>query len=241
VEIEIYSDVVCPWCYVGATRLATALASFAPEVTLRWRAFQLDPGAPRACRPVPAWLRARHGDDRASDFMAHVSAVARADGLVIDLDRAVIANTFDAHRLLWFADQPQAVCFGATATTQPELADSLYRAHLCDGLDVGSHDLLVALAAAVGLAAGRVGRLLASNEGTADVRAEIARAHDLGITSVPTFVVAGSFAITGAHPVATLRTIIDEALRREGMAPVLRRLVPGQRTTHTREDDSRVA
>ncbi len=240
-EIEIYSDVVCPWCYLGKTRLDAALASYDGEAILRWRAFQLDPNAPRHGRPLLDWLTRRFGGEaHARRAVAQATSAAAAEGLSLDFDRAQWANTFDAHRLLWFADQPEAVFAGAGADTQPELAEALYRAHLTEGLDVASHDVLVGLAERVGLEADRVRRLLSSTEAIADVRAQIARAHDLGVRSVPTFVFAGRYAVTGAREAAALRSIVDEVARREGQAPTLDRLVPSQRTTPASEDDSRL-
>lgn len=244
-EIEIYSDVVCPWCYLGKARLEAALRSFGDsfdgEVTLHWRAFQLDPDAPRDGRPLLEWLGPRFGGhDRARQAMAHLTATAAAEGLHLDFDRALIANTFDAHRLLWFADQPEAVVFGAHAETQPELAEELHRAHFTEGLDIASVDHLVAVAARVGLDEERARQLLGSTEGTADVRAQIAQAHDLGITSVPTFVFAGKYAVTGAQAAETLRSVIEEVALREGLAPALA-YIPSQRAQPAADDDSRVA
>ena len=161
VEIEIYSDVVCPWCYLGKTRLEAALATFDAEVTVRWRAFQLDPDAPHECRPLMPWLAAKFGGmDRARQTVAHVTALARAEDLSLDFERALIANTFDAHRLLWFADQPQAVIFGAMADTQPELALLLHRAHFFEGLDTASPDVLATVAERVGLDPDRILQML---------------------------------------------------------------------------------
>jgi predicted DsbA family dithiol-disulfide isomerase len=238
VEIEIYSDVACPWCYLGKTRLEAALATFDAEVTLRWRAFQLDPDAPHECRPLLPWLAERFGGpDRARQSVARVTALARAEGLALDFDRAVIANTFDAHRLLWFADQPQTVLFGAGPDTQAEMADALHRAHFSEGLDIGSLDVLVAVAEQVGLEPDRVRAFLSCTEGTADVRAQIAHAHDVGITSVPTFVFAGKYAVTGAHEAATLRSVLAEVARREGLAPTLHTMIPSQRTAPAHEAD----
>jgi predicted DsbA family dithiol-disulfide isomerase len=242
VEIEIYSDVVCPWCYLGKTRLDAALATYDGEVTVRWRAFQLDPDTPHECRPLLPWLGERVGGiDRARQMMGHITSLAAADGLPLDFERALIANTFDAHRLLWFADQPETVFFGAGPDTQAELAEALHRAHFIDGLDIGSFDVLVDLAETAGLNGSRVRDFLASTEGTADVRAQIAHAHDVGITSVPTFVFAGKYAVTGAQDVATLRSVLAEVTRREGMTPTLRKLIPSQRTAHENENDPTVA
>lgn len=187
---------------------------------MRWRPFQLDPDAPRTGEPLMRWLSRRlGGPDQARATAEEVTRIAAEEGLTFDYDRAVMVNTFDAHRLLWFADQPEAVFFGATADTQSDLVEALHRAHFTDGLDVADHDVLVALAAGVGLDPDRVASLLASREGTADVRGHLARAHDLGITSTPTFVFAGTYAVTGAQGVRTMSSILAEVARRERLAP----------------------
>jgi predicted DsbA family dithiol-disulfide isomerase len=230
VEIEIYSDVVCPWCYVGKARLDAALATYQADVTLRWRAFQLDPTLPSDGRPLLDWLALRFGSvDRVRQAMAHVTAMAEGEGLRLDFGRALIANSFDAHRLLWFADQPEAVAFGAGPETQPELVDALHRAHFTDGRDIGATAVLVDVAEEVGLEPGRVHRLLESTEGTADVRGQTSRAYDLGITSVPTFLFAGGYLVTGAQPTPVLQEVLDEVARREGLTPSLRSAIPDQR------------
>jgi predicted DsbA family dithiol-disulfide isomerase len=215
VDIEIYSDVVCPWCYIGAAHLRAALSTFDDDVVVRWRPFQLDPGAVR--EPVPDRLARKFGGEAAARAaIARATVAGTAAGLDLRYDRAVAADTFDAHRLLWFADRPETVVSGATADTQPLLADALYRAHFTDGLDVADHDVLAAVAVGVGLDETRVRRLLASTEGEDEVRGEMAEAHEMGITAVPTFVFAGRYAVTGAHPAATLRTALDEVVRAEG-------------------------
>ena len=173
--------------------------------------------------------------------MAHVTATAAEEGLRLDFDRALIANSFNAHRLLWLADQPETVMFGAGADTQPELAEALHRAHFTDGLDIGSPEVLADLAAEAGLDRDRVLRFLASTEGVADVRAEIARAHDLGITSVPTFIFAGKYAVTGAQSTDYFRSVLREVSEREGHAPTASPPIPSQRTVPATDDDSRVS
>jgi predicted DsbA family dithiol-disulfide isomerase len=115
--------------------------------------------------------------------------------------------------LLWFADTPGAVAFGADADTQPRLADLLYRAHFRDGLDVSAHEVLTSLAADVGLDGQRVRALLESGEGSDEVRRELAEAHEIGITAVPTFVFDGRYAVVGAHEASTLRGVLDQALQ----------------------------
>jgi predicted DsbA family dithiol-disulfide isomerase len=244
VQIEIYADVVCPWCYLGKRRLEAALArSPNPfEAILRWRPFQLDPDLPRTATPKLTWLAPRYGGvDRARAAMARVSRVAEPEGLSFDFERALIANTFDAHRLLWFADQPESVFAGATAHTQPELVEALHRAHFTDGLDIADRRVLADLAEEVGLDRERVERLLATNEATADVRGQLARAYDLGITSVPTFVFAGTYAVTGAQDVRAMTAVLAEVARRERLAPTISTLVPQQRTAPAADGDTRVA
>jgi predicted DsbA family dithiol-disulfide isomerase len=227
VEIEIYSDVVCPWCYIGKRRLERALEDFPVEVTLRWRAYQLDPGAPHTCAPLIDWLGARSGGvDRARQMFGHASAAAAGEGLDFHFDKALIANTFDAHRLITWSGSPEAVAFGANADTQQHLVEALHQAHFSDGLDIGSRDVLASRAAAVGLDEDRVRRLLDAGEGVDETRAELAAARDLGVTSVPTFVFAGKYAVSGAQDPATLRSVLDEVVRREGVKPVLRTLTP---------------
>jgi predicted DsbA family dithiol-disulfide isomerase len=244
VEIEIYSDVVCPWCYLGKRRLEAALAAspLADDVVLRWRAFQLDPTTPREGRPLISWLGPKFGgEDRARQTWSRVTALGAVEGIRIDFERAVIANTFDAHRLLWFADQPSSVLLGATADTQPELAEGLHRAHFTEGLDIGAHKVLSSVAASVGLDQLRVREMLASTDGTADVRAQMAQAQDLGITSVPTFIFAGKYAVTGAQDASTLAKVLAEVARREHLTPTVGTLVPQQRTAPAAEDDTRVS
>jgi predicted DsbA family dithiol-disulfide isomerase len=244
VQIEIYADVVCPWCYLGKRRLEAALARspFAADAILRWRPFQLDPDLPRSATPKLIWLAPRYGGiDRARAAMAQVSRAAAAEGLRFDFERAMIANTFDAHRLLWFADQPEAVFAGATADTQIELVEALHRAHFTDGLDIADRVVLADIAERIGLDRDRVERLLATNEATADVRGQLARAYDLGLTSVPTFVFAGTYAVSGAQDVRAMTAVLGEVARRERLAPTLATRVPQQRTAPAAEDDTRVA
>lgn len=141
-------------------------------------------------------------------------------------------STFDAHRLLWFADQPKAVFFGATADTQSALAALLHQAWLEDRLDLSRHEVLVSLAERVGLDREPVSWMLQSAEGTADVRGYLARAHDLGITDAPTFVVDGRYMADGAPRVATLSQLLNEVI------PALAGTLPPQRSTQA--DDSRL-
>jgi predicted DsbA family dithiol-disulfide isomerase len=144
VEIEIWSDVACPWCYIGKVRLESALADYPGEVSVRWRAFQLDPGAVSTGSPLVESAAAKFGGaERARQIFARTTATATAaDGLELRFDEAVAANTFHAHRLIWFAEQHGK---------QAEIVEALHAAHFTHGRDVGSRTVLAAIAAEHGL------------------------------------------------------------------------------------------
>lgn len=209
-EIEIYADVVCPWCYIGKRRLEQALESHDGEVTVRYRPFQLDPSPVSEPRPLVDAMAAKFGGpDRVRQMFGQVTEVGAQVGLKLDFDRAVAANTFDAHRLVaWATDRGRAA----------ETVDALYRAHFTDGVDVGSRDALAALAAEVGLDAAEARRFLDSGERVAELSDELATARQIGVTSVPTFVLAGRYAVTGAQEPETLLAALAEVDRRESEA-----------------------
>jgi predicted DsbA family dithiol-disulfide isomerase len=206
-EIEIYADVVCPWCWIGKRRLELALASYDGEVTVRYRPFQLDPTPVTEPRPLIEALGAKFGGrERAEGMAAHVTQVAAGAGIELHFDRAVAANTFEAHRLVRFA---------AERGRAGELVERLYRAHFQDGIDVGSTAALVRLAAEVGLDEAEARDYLDSPAGRRELAADLAAAHQLGVSSVPTFVLAGKYAVTGAQEPETLLAALREVAQRE--------------------------
>ncbi|MEV4845712.1 DsbA family oxidoreductase [Micromonospora matsumotoense] len=206
-EIEIYADVVCPWCYIGKRRFEQALASYDGEVTVRYRPFQLDPTPVTAPQPLLDALAAKFGgQERAQSMAGQVTQVAAEVGLTLNFDRAVSANTFDAHRLVRFADG-----HGRAG----DVVEALYRAHFTDGVDVGSPEALVALAVSVGLDETETREHLASHAGRREVAADLATAHQLGVSSVPTFVLAGKYGVTGAQEPETLLAALTEVAQRE--------------------------
>jgi predicted DsbA family dithiol-disulfide isomerase len=216
VDIDIYSDVVCPWCYIGEARLAKALADFDGEVIVRFKPFQLDPSTPKDARPLLEYLAPKFGGpERVRRITAHTTQVAAADGLDLHYDQALIANTFEAHRLTWFATSQ-----GRGA----DVAKALHRAHFTDGRNIGSREELTAIAVEAGLDYAAVREFLDSDADVTDVTAEIQGAYALGITSVPTFVFAGKYAVSGAQDPQTLLSVLREVQRREGEAPGLQRL-----------------
>ncbi|WP_036377217.1 DsbA family oxidoreductase [Micromonospora sp. ATCC 39149] len=206
-EIEIYADVVCPWCWIGKRRLEQALESYDGEVTVRYRPFQLDPTPVSEPKPLVEALATKFGGrQRAEGMVTQVTGVAAGVGLDMRFDRAVHANTFEAHRLIRFA---------AERGRSAELVEALYRAHFSDGIDVGARDALVKLATEVGLDETEAREYLESNLGRREVAAELAAARELGVSSVPTFVLAGKYAVTGAQEPETLLAALREVEQRE--------------------------
>lgn len=204
VQIEIYSDIACPWCFVGKRRFDRALAAFPQPVEVVYRPYQLVPDAPATASPHRAWLAERYGpQSRAMDD--RVTALGAAEGVHFDFDTALHANTFDGHRLLRLA----AVEYGLP--TQHLLKEKLLSAHFGEGVDVGDHTALADLAVSAGLDRTRVEAYLASDEGRDGVRAELAEAAALGIRSVPTFVIDRTWAVEGAQETSTFLKALEQA------------------------------
>ena len=203
-RVEIWSDVVCPWCYIGKRRFEQALENFdgRDEVEIVFRPFQLDPTAPPgAATPVAdVYARKFGGPERAAQIIGHVTNVAAASGIEFHLDRAVRANTLLAHRLLWFAE-PRGV--------QIALKEELLRAYFTDGRNVGDPEVLVEIAERIGLDRAELEELFASDDGTGEVRAELAVAAGNDITAVPTFVFDGRWMVPGAQDVEVFERVLQ--------------------------------
>jgi predicted DsbA family dithiol-disulfide isomerase len=197
VRVEIWSDVVCPWCYIGKRRFERALATIGDEIDVRavYRPFQLDPTAsPGKAMPVAeAYARKFGGPERAQQIIDHVTSVAAGDGIEFRLDRARRANTLLAHRVLWWAEQPES------GIDQASVKERLLRAYFVDGLDIGDPDVLADCAAEIGADRGDVVTFLAGDGGIGEVNELLAQAHAQGITAVPTYVIDGQWAIPGAQ------------------------------------------
>jgi predicted DsbA family dithiol-disulfide isomerase len=206
-DVQVWSDVVCPWCYLGKRRLERALRDFGRPATVTYRAYPLDPSPVPAAMPIKAAMAAKFGGaERAEQMFAYVTSIAAGDGLTLNFDRAIAANTFDAHRLIAWA---------ATRNRQADMLEALQRAHFTDGVDIGSVAALARVAGTIGLDEAAALGYLASTAGAHEVSADIAMARDLGITSVPTFVIDRKYAIQGAQEPATLVTAFAEIARRE--------------------------
>lgn len=205
-KVEVYSDVVCPWCYIGERRFARALGAFpgGEQVEVVYRPYQLDPAAPQQPVPTTEYLARRFGADKLAGMQQHVVAAARGEGIEMDFARSLAVNTLTAHRLLRLAEHE------AGPAAQRALSEKLFAAHFEHGADVSDPELLAGLAESVGLDAARVRAYLGSDEGLAETREEIAHAAQLGIRAVPTFVIDGRYALQGAQPTSTFLAALEQ-------------------------------
>ena len=183
VSVEIWSDVVCPWCYIGKRRFERAVVELDGEldVDVVYRPFQLDPTAsPGSSMPVAeAYARKFGGPDQAKAVIDRVTAMAHEAGIEFRMDRALRANTLLAHRLLWLAEPPCPI-------PQATLKERLLRAYFVDGLDIGDPEALADCAADVGFDRNEVIEFLDGDRGTAEVAAMLRQAQAAGFTAVPT-------------------------------------------------------
>lgn len=204
-KIEIYADVVCPWCYIGEQRFAQALRSFehADDVEVVFRPFQLDPDAPRTGIPLRDYLRKRYGT-RASSMIQSAEDAGHLEGIRMDFHRAIAANTSAAHRLMMLALDEYG------PAVQRALAEGLYAAHFEHGENVADEDVLVRLASAAGMSAERARSSLERGEGEEALRNALAHAQALGVRAVPMFVIDGKYAIQGAQPASTMLKVLNE-------------------------------
>ncbi len=207
--VEIWSDVVCPWCYIGKRRFETAAAQLRDEVDLHvvYRPYQLDPTAsPGTSQPViEAYAKKFGGHERATEIMNHVTEIAAGEGLTFHMDKALRANTLLAHRLLFLAEG---------TGQQYELKERLLKAYFVDGLDVGNPDVLTDCAAEVGMQRDSVRAFLDSDDGVAEVQAMLRVAAEAEITAVPTFVFDGRWSVPGAQDAETFVNVIRRLLQR---------------------------
>lgn len=206
-QVEVWSDVVCPWCYIGKRRLEAALERFPhrDEVEIVWRSFQLDPSVPEGeTHPTLPALAAKYGttQDAMRANMARVEQVALEEGLRYHLADGVSGNTLLAHELLHLA---------AERGLQGPLKERLLHAHFEEGRSVFDVDALVALGAEVGLDEGEAREALADRRYLAAVHQDAATARALGATGVPFFVVDRTYGAAGAQPADLLLQILERA------------------------------
>jgi predicted DsbA family dithiol-disulfide isomerase len=211
-KVEIWSDVVCPWCHIGKKRFEAALARFPQraEVEVEWKSFELDPEAVSATSAAGSdyaeRLGRKYGMSRAvaQQRLDDMTAAAAAEGLDFHFERAVRANTFDAHQVIHLAGE---------RGVQDAVKERLLRAYFSEGEAVGDRETLVRLAAEAGLDAAEVRRALAEQTFAAAVRADEAEASALGIRGVPFFVIDRKYGVSGAQPPAELLEVLEAAWR----------------------------
>ncbi len=203
-SIDVVSDVVCPWCYLGEKRLALALAEEAAPVTIRWRPYQLDPTIPDGGLDRAEYMERKFGrDGRLKAVHDHLVKLGAEVGLPFAFEKIERApNTLDAHRVIRWA---------ASTGAQSEVVDRLFRAYFVEGRDVGDRAVLLEIAGESGLDTELVERLLAEGADVGAVRSEIAEAQAIGVTGVPFFIFAGRLGVPGAQDVSVLRRAIAEA------------------------------
>ena len=205
VQIDIYSDTVCPWCFIGKRRLERALAARDDiDVTIRWHAFQLNPDMPPAGMERERYLASKFGGpERAASVYATIARAGHADRIPFDFEAIPrMPNTIQSHRLVRYADR-----FGM----QDAVVETLFKAFFFDGEDIGDDVTLLRIGSRVGLERDATAAFLAGEEERDTVVAEDLRARRMGINAVPFFVVNGDYAISGAQEPEAFFPLFDLA------------------------------
>jgi predicted DsbA family dithiol-disulfide isomerase len=204
--VDVISDVICPWCYVGKRRLEKAIAAHAgrDEVRVRWHPFQLNPRRPKDGMDRKAYRTAKFGSwERSQALDAQLTAVGAAEGLVFGFAKmGRTPNTLDAHRLIRLA---------GLEGVQDAVVETLFRAYFTEGRDIGDRQTLLGVAVGAGLDRGRAEAELDSEGGLAAIQAEEAEAHRLGVQGVPFFIVNGELALSGAREPEVLLQAFEQS------------------------------
>ncbi len=215
-DVEIWSDIACPWCYVGKKRFEKALGSFAhaDEVTVTWRSFELDPSAP-ADRGVPhaELIAQKYGRslEEVAAMDAQLTAVAAAEGIDMQLAGARSGSTFDGHRLVHLAK---------AHGRGEEMKERLFRAYFTEGALIADHEVLARCAAEVGLPEDEVRELLLTERFAEEVREDELLAQSAGISAVPCFVIDRKFGASGAQPPEELVRFLEHGWAQREPAPI---------------------
>ncbi|HTP75684.1 MAG TPA: DsbA family oxidoreductase [Rhizomicrobium sp.] len=211
-QIDIVSDTVCPWCFIGKRRIAKAMA-MRPDVKfdVYWRPYRLDPTIPREGVDRRAYLKAKFGDSPRNAAMGDaLRSEGASEGIAFAFDRiSKTPNTLDSHRLVRWA---------GSAGVQDEVVERLFQAYFIDGRDVGDPGVLSAIAGAAGMDAVLVASLLAGDADLELVEREAGLANEMGISGVPTFVFDSKYMISGAREAELLVRVIDKAMETSSAA-----------------------
>jgi predicted DsbA family dithiol-disulfide isomerase len=210
VTLDIISDPICPWCYIGKTQLDTALAAAADHpFAIQWHPFQLNPDMPREGMDRRDYLEAKFGGQKGA-VQAYMPVVERAEALGLKIDFEGMKrtpNTIDAHRLIHWA---------GIESKQNATVDALFHAYFVEARDIGAHDVLGDIADSVGLDASLVLKLLSTDADVNEIRARDTHSREMGVSSVPTFVVAGQHAVPGAQSPELWAKVIEEVRQKAG-------------------------
>ncbi len=205
IKIDVVSDVVCPWCYIGKRRLEKALSQLPDqyEVDVTFLPFELNPDTPKEGRDHKKYLSDKFGGiERYHQLTDHVTNVAAGEGLAFDYARqSVMPNTLDAHRLIQFAHH---------SGKQAEAKEALMKAYFEQGVDLSKLENLVSIGGSIGLDAGAVRSHLLSDEGTAEIRMMEKLNHQRGISGVPFYIINNKYGVSGAQPSEAFLEILTE-------------------------------
>ncbi|HEV3029000.1 MAG TPA: DsbA family oxidoreductase [Planctomycetota bacterium] len=194
IDVDVVSDAICPWCFVGKRRLERAIAAVQGkhEIRVHWKPFELNPGMPKEGMGRREYRERKFGSEQVvADLDRRMMAVGKKEHIPFALDKIEkTPNTFDAHRLIWWAGKSKA---------QDAVIDGVFRAFFTQGRDIGDRAVLADIAQEAGLDRVAADAFLESNEGVSEVRLEETKARDLGVEAVPFFMIGGRFAVAGAH------------------------------------------
>ena len=213
-RLEIFSDVVCPWCYIGKRRFDRAAANlitagFNLNLEVNYRPFQLDPTAPLDA-PTPvrdAYAKKFGTTERADEILSHVTTIAATEGINFRMDIAIRANTSRAHRLIALAQ--------TTELDHTKLKESLMIAYFCEGRDISNIDTLIDIASTFGLDKVQVSEMFNSKLGNQQLDADLLRATELGVTAVPTYVFNEQWSVPGAQDTETFERVLKKLSQQE--------------------------
>ncbi|WP_417668531.1 DsbA family oxidoreductase [Roseibium sp.] len=204
ISIDIVSDVMCPWCFIGKRRLETALAQLSDlKVAVRWHPYQLDPTLPKEGKDRQTYLTEKFGAERAVSFYESIRQAGSAEGIDFAFDKIELSpNTLDSHRL---------ILWSRADDLQDEVVERLFQAYFIDGEDLTKPETLVKIADDAGMESDLVEQLLETDSDLDKTQKQIDQAREMGVTGVPCFIIDGRFAVAGAEKAETLAAAIRHA------------------------------
>ncbi|WP_312076792.1 DsbA family oxidoreductase [Chryseobacterium sp.] len=213
-KIEIWSDVMCPFCYIGKKNFENALETlpFKDKINVEWKSFQLDPSLEIGKAVTTAqYFKEKKGfpEDQAKQMTDQVTQMGKSAGIDFNFEKAIITNTFPAHKLIHLAKKHQ---LGA------EMEEELFKAHFLDGKDVGDIEVLIKLGENLGLKSGEIKDVLSAETLDHEVKQEIVEASQLGISGVPFFVIDRKYGVSGAQPTDYFKEAITQAFNEKTVA-----------------------